>query len=142
MKYFVKQAAQSGIDLFRVFDSLNWVENMRVAIDAVRESGALREAAICYTGNLSDPRRTKYDLKYYLSMAHELKSAGAHILGIKDMAGVVSAARRLHAGEGVEGRDRLAGALPHARHERHCCGQRAGCALMRAPMRSTARWTR
>lgn len=88
VRYFVKQAAQSGIDLFRVFDSLNWVENMRVAIDAVRESGALCEAAICYTGNLSDPRQTKYDLKYYLSMAHELKSAGAHILGIKDMAGL------------------------------------------------------
>ncbi len=88
VKYFVNQAAQSGIDLFRVFDSLNWVENMRVAIDAVRESGALCEAAICYTGNLSDPRQTKYDLKYYLSMARELKAAGAHILGIKDMAGL------------------------------------------------------
>jgi len=88
VRYFVKQAAQSGIDLFRVFDSLNWVENMRVAIDAVRDSGALCEAAICYTGNLSDPRQTKYDLKYYLSMARELKAAGAHILGIKDMAGL------------------------------------------------------
>jgi pyruvate carboxylase len=88
VRYFVKQAAQSGIDLFRVFDSLNWVENMRVAIDAVRESGALCEAAICYTGNLTDPRQTKYDLKYYLSMGRELKSAGAHILGIKDMAGL------------------------------------------------------
>ncbi len=88
VRYFVKQAAQSGIDLFRVFDSLNWVENMRVAIDAVRESGALCEAAICYTGNLSDPRQTKYDLKYYLSMGRELKAAGAHILGIKDMAGL------------------------------------------------------
>src|SRR5690606_27464180 len=63
VRYFVKQAAQSGIDLFRVFDSLNWVENMRVAIDAVRDSGALCEAAICYTGNLSDPHHTKYDLK-------------------------------------------------------------------------------
>ncbi len=88
VRYFVKQAAQSGIDLFRVFDSLNWVENMRVAIDAVRESGALCEAAICYTGNLNDPRQTKYDLKYYLAMGRELKAAGAHILGIKDMAGL------------------------------------------------------
>lgn len=88
VRYFVKQAAQSGIDLFRVFDSLNWVENMRVAIDAVRESGALCEAAICYTGNLNDPHQTKYDLKYYLSMGRELKAAGAHILGIKDMAGL------------------------------------------------------
>src|SRR5688572_2762213 len=88
VQYFVRQAAQSGIDLFRVFDSLNWVDNMRVAIDAVRDSGKLCEAAICYTGNLSDPRQTKYDLKYYLKLARELKSAGAHILGIKDMAGL------------------------------------------------------
>ena len=88
VRLFVKQAAKSGIDLFRVFDSLNWVENMRVAIDAVCETGRLCEAAICYTGNLSDPRRTKYDLKYYLRLAHELKAAGAHILGIKDMAGL------------------------------------------------------
>jgi pyruvate carboxylase len=88
VQYFVKQAAQAGIDVFRVFDSLNWVENMRVAMTAVRESGKLCEAAICYTGNLSDPRQTKYDLKYYLSLARELKAAGAHILGIKDMAGL------------------------------------------------------
>jgi len=88
VQYFVKQAAHSGIDLFRVFDSLNWVPNMRVAIDAVRDSGKLCEAAICYTGNLSDPRQTKYDLKYYLGLARELRSAGAHILGIKDMAGL------------------------------------------------------
>ena len=88
VRLFVKQAAASGVDVFRVFDSLNWVENMRVAMDAVRETGKLCEAAICYTGNLSDPRRTKYDLKYYLRMARELKAAGAHILGIKDMAGL------------------------------------------------------
>ena len=88
VQYFVQQAAKGGIDLFRVFDSLNWVPNMRVAIDAVRDTGRLCEAAICYTGNLSDPKQTKYDLKYYLSMARELKAAGAHILGIKDMAGL------------------------------------------------------
>jgi pyruvate carboxylase len=88
VRYFVQQAAQAGIDVFRVFDSLNWVDNMRVAMAAVRESGRLCEAAICYTGNLSDPRQTKYDLKYYLSLARELKGAGAHILGIKDMAGL------------------------------------------------------
>ena len=88
VQYFVRQAAQSGIDLFRVFDSLNWVPNMRVAMDAVRDAGKLCEAAICYTGNLSDPRQTKYDLKYYLGLARELKAAGAHILGIKDMAGL------------------------------------------------------
>ena len=88
VRYFVRQAAQSGVDLFRVFDSLNWVENMRVSIDAVRESGKLCEAAICYTGNLSDPGETKYTLRYYLGLARELKAAGAHIIGVKDMAGL------------------------------------------------------
>ena len=88
VRYFVAQAAEGGIDLFRVFDSLNWVENMRVAMDAVLESGALLEASICYTGDLTDPSRTKYDLDYYLRMAKELEGAGAHILGIKDMAGL------------------------------------------------------
>ena len=88
VRYFVAQAADAGIDLFRVFDCLNWVENMRVAMDAVLESGMLLEAAICYTGDLSDPAREKYDLAYYVRMAKELETAGAHILGIKDMAGL------------------------------------------------------
>jgi len=88
VQYFVKQAAHNGIDLFRVFDSLNWVPNMRVAMDAVRDAGKLCEAAICYTGNLTDPKQTKYDLKYYIGLARELKAGGAHILGIKDMAGL------------------------------------------------------
>jgi pyruvate carboxylase len=88
VRYFVRQAAATGIDLFRVFDSLNWVENMRVAIDAVCESGRLCEAAICYTGNLSNPRERKYTLDYYVRLARELRAAGTHILGIKDMAGL------------------------------------------------------
>jgi len=88
VEYFVKRAAATGVDLFRVFDSLNWVDNMRVAIDAVRSTDAICEAAICYTGNLLDPNCTKYDLKYYVRMAKELEKAGAHVLGIKDMAGL------------------------------------------------------
>jgi pyruvate carboxylase len=88
VRYFVRQAAATGIDVFRVFDSLNWVENMRVAIDAVLESGRLCEAAICYTGNLSNPRERKYTLDYYVRLAAELKAAGTHVLGIKDMAGL------------------------------------------------------
>ena len=88
VRYFVAQAAEGGIDLFRVFDSLNWVDNMRVAMDAVLESGALLEASVCYTGDLTDPDRTKYDLAYYVRMAKELEAAGAHVLGIKDMAGL------------------------------------------------------
>jgi len=87
VRFFVKRAAERGIDVFRIFDSLNWVENMRVSIDAVLESGKLCEAAICYTGNLSDPREKKYTLDYYLKMARELKAAGTHVLGIKDMSG-------------------------------------------------------
>ena len=88
VRTFVKQAAISGVDLFRVFDSLNWVENMRVAIDAVRETGKLCEAAICYTGNLHSPAEKKYTLDYYLAMGLALKGAGTHIIGIKDMAGL------------------------------------------------------
>lgn len=88
VRYFVEQAANAGVDLFRVFDSLNSVENMRVAIDAVRESGALCEGAICYTADLFDPQRPKYDLNYYVEIARELERAGANIIGIKDMAGV------------------------------------------------------
>jgi pyruvate carboxylase len=88
VRYFVKQAAASGMDIFRVFDSLNWVENMRVAMDAVIENGAICEAAICYTGDLFDASRPKYNLKYYVDMAKQLEKAGAHIIGIKDMAGV------------------------------------------------------
>jgi len=88
VRHFVARAARSGVDVFRVFDSLNWVDNMRVAMDAVIESGKVCEAAICYTGNLSDPACTKYDLAYYVRMAKELERAGAHVLGIKDMAGL------------------------------------------------------
>ncbi|WP_374015329.1 pyruvate carboxylase [Phaeobacter sp. A36a-5a] len=93
---FVKQAA-TGVDVFRVFDSLNWVENMRVAMDAVVESGKICEGTICYTGDILDPNRAKYDLKYYVGMAKELEAAGAHILGLKDMAGLLkpAAARQL-----------------------------------------------
>src|ERR1035438_5412413 len=65
VRYFVQQSAAAGIDLFRVFDSLNWVENMRVAIDAVLDAGRLCEAAICYSGNLSSPHERKYTLDYY-----------------------------------------------------------------------------
>jgi pyruvate carboxylase len=86
---FVKQAAETGIDVFRVFDPLNWVENMRVSMDAVLESGKLLEGAICYTGDIHDPNRAKYDIKYYVTMAKELQKAGTHVLGLKDMGGLV-----------------------------------------------------
>ncbi len=97
VKFFVRQAADAGVDVFRVFDCLNWVENMRVSMDAVREADKLCEGTMCYTGDILDPDRAKYDLKYYVNLARELEKAGAHILGIKDMAGLLkpAAARKL-----------------------------------------------
>jgi len=92
VKLFVHQAAASGVDIFRVFDSLNWVENMKVAMEAVLETGRLLEGTVCYTGDMLDPGRPKYDLDYYVKMAGELKAAGAHLIGIKDMAGVLKPA--------------------------------------------------
>ncbi|CAM3278083.1 pyruvate carboxylase [Paracoccus nototheniae] len=89
VQFFVKQAAETGVDVFRVFDSLNWVENMRVAMDAVIDSGKICEGTVCYTGNMLDPDRSKYDLQYYLKTAQDLKAAGAHVLGLKDMAGLL-----------------------------------------------------
>jgi pyruvate carboxylase len=89
IKQFVKKSAEAGIDVFRIFDSLNWVEGMRLAIESVRENNAIAEAAICYTGDILDRGRDKYDLKYYVNLAKELEKAGAHILAIKDMAGLL-----------------------------------------------------
>lgn len=88
VRLFVKEAADAGIDVFRIFDALNWLPNMRVAMDAVLETGAMCEAAICYTGDILDASRPKYDLAYYVGMAKQLESMGAHILAIKDMAGL------------------------------------------------------
>ncbi|MEL6573906.1 MAG: pyruvate carboxylase [Pseudomonadota bacterium] len=86
---FVARAAETGVDLFRVFDSLNWTENMKVAIAAVLESERICEGTICYTGDALNPARTKYDLDYYVELAIDLKSQGIHILGLKDMAGLL-----------------------------------------------------
>ncbi|MEP1766342.1 MAG: pyruvate carboxylase [Sulfitobacter sp.] len=93
VQHFVKTAASSGVDVFRVFDSLNWVENMRVAMDAVQEANKVCEGTICYTGDIFDPERAKYDLKYYVAMGKQLRDAGAHVLGLKDMAGLLKPAQ-------------------------------------------------
>jgi pyruvate carboxylase len=92
VKSFVAQAAKAGVDVFRVFDSLNWVENMRIAMDAVNEAGRICEGTVCYTGDILDPARSKYDLKYYVRMGMALEKAGAHVLGVKDMAGLLKPA--------------------------------------------------
>ena len=88
VQHFIGEAVRAGIDLFRVFDALNGIDNMRVAIDSVRHSGALCEAAMCYTGDLFDAARPKWSLRYYVELARQLEKAGAQVLGIKDMAGV------------------------------------------------------
>ncbi|MFD1929002.1 pyruvate carboxylase [Sporosarcina siberiensis] len=89
IREFVKKSADAGIDVFRIFDSLNWIKGMEVAIDATRDAGKVAEAAICYAGDLLDDKRDKYTIDYYKKMAKDLESAGAHILAIKDMAGLL-----------------------------------------------------
>jgi pyruvate carboxylase len=88
VKSFVQEATQAGMDVYRVFDSLNWLPNMKLAMESVVKSGAICEAAICYSGDILDKDKTKYDLKYYVELAKELEKMGAHILAIKDMAGL------------------------------------------------------
>jgi pyruvate carboxylase len=94
---FVATAAQAGVDVFRVFDALNWTKGMTVAMEAVRKSGKLCEGSMCYTGDITDPKRDKYPLSYYVGLAKELERMGAHVLGVKDMAGLLKpfAARKL-----------------------------------------------
>lgn len=86
---FIKESSDAGIDVFRIFDSLNWIEGMIPAIRDVRDNNKIAEAAICYTGNILDPNETKYNLAYYQKLAKELEKSGAHILGIKDMGGLL-----------------------------------------------------
>ena len=89
VKEFIRHSGERGIDVFRVFDSLNWTANMKVAMEAVRnQTDGICEAAICYTGDILDPKRAKYSLRYYVEMAKELERMGAHMLAIKDMAGL------------------------------------------------------
>ena len=88
VRAFVKEAADAGMDVFRIFDALNWVPNMQVAMDAVLETDSICEASICYTGDITNPGRDKYSLNYYVDLAKQLEKMGAHILAIKDMAGL------------------------------------------------------
>ena len=88
IRKFVKQSAESGIDVFRIFDSLNWIQGMEVALDEVLNQGKIAEACICYTGDILDESREKYNLKYYVDMAKELEKRGSHMIGIKDMSGL------------------------------------------------------
>lgn len=89
IREFVKQSAAGGIDVFRIFDSLNWIPGMEVALDEVLNQGKIAEATLCYTGDILDESRTKYNLDYYVRMAKELERRGTHIIGIKDMSGLL-----------------------------------------------------
>ncbi len=90
IRRFVRRAASGGIDIFRIFDALNWVPNMQLAIEEVAKAGKIAEACLCYTGDVSDPARgAKYDLDYYVKLARELEACGAHIIAIKDMTGLL-----------------------------------------------------
>lgn len=89
IREFIQQSAESGIDVFRIFDSLNWLKGMEVAIDEVLKTGKIAEACICYTGDILDTNRDKYTLQYYVDMAKEIEKTGAHILGIKDMSALL-----------------------------------------------------
>ena len=97
IREFVKESAKSGIDVFRIFDSLNWIPGMEIAMDEVLKQGKICEASICYTGDILDPKRDKYTLEYYVNMAKELEKRGAHMLAIKDMSGLLKpyAAKKL-----------------------------------------------
>ena len=89
IREFVKQSAKAGIDVFRIFDSLNWIQGMEVALDETLNQGMIAEPCLCYTGDILDASKTKYTLSYYVRMAKELVKRGAHILGIKDMSGLL-----------------------------------------------------
>lgn len=87
---FIEKSAENGIDVFRIFDSLNWMDGMKTSINAVRNNtDSLAEVALCYTGDITDPSKTKYTLDYYVDLAKQIEDAGAHILAIKDMAGLL-----------------------------------------------------
>lgn len=97
VKKFIQESAKAGVDVFRIFDSLNWMDGMRLAIDETLKTGKIAEGTMCYTGDILDESRDKYSLKYYVDLAKELEKTGCHILGIKDMSGLLKpyAAKKL-----------------------------------------------
>ncbi len=118
---FIEEAAGAGIDVFRIFDALNDVDNMEVAIEAAQKTGKIVETSICYTGDVSDPTRTKYDLKYYVNMAKEIVRRGTHLLAIKDMAGLIKPRAATMLVKAIKGRRGRSDPSAHARHvgQRH-----------------------
>ena len=125
---FVKHAAASGMDIFRIFDSLNYLPNLRVAMEAVQDTHGVCEGTLCYTGDILDPKRDKYDLKYYVRLAKELEKMGAHMIAIKDMAGLC----RPHAAEKLVKTLRKEIGLPIHFHTHDTSGINAGSILRAA----------
>ncbi|MEI6071327.1 MAG: pyruvate carboxylase [Verrucomicrobiae bacterium] len=128
VKGFVRHSAEAGMDIFRIFDSLNDLPNMRAAMEAVRATPAVCEGALCYTGDILDPKRTKYSLKYYIGLARELEKMGAHILAVKDMAGLC----RPFAARALIKALRAAVSLPVHFHTHDTSGVNAASVLMAA----------
>lgn len=122
---FVKHAAANGMDIFRIFDSLNYLPNLRVAMEAVQDTHAICEGTLCYTGDILDPKRDKFDLKYYVRLAKELEKMGAHMIAIKDMAGLC----RPHAAEKLVRTLRSEIGLPIHFHTHDTSGINAGSIL-------------
>jgi pyruvate carboxylase len=128
VKTFVKESAQAGIDVFRVFDALNYLPNLELAIEAVRDTGMLCEAAICYTGDILDPKRSKYNLGYFVNLAKELEKRGANLLAIKDMAGLC----KPHAARTLVRALRQEVGLPIHFHTHDCAGGQVASYLLAA----------
>ena len=136
---FIEEAAAAGMDVFRIFDALNDVDNMQVAIEAAQKSGRIVETSICYTGDVSDPRRKKYDLKYYVDLAKDIVQPRHPPAGDQGHGGPAQAARRDDAGQGAQGRGRRAAAPAHARHRPATASRRTWPRSRRASTSSTAR---
>ncbi len=122
---FVRHAAASGIDIFRIFDSLNYTPNLKVAMEAVQETQAVCEAAICYTGDILDPKRTQVFPEVLREAGEGTGKDGRAFPVHQGHGGLVPALRRARAGQGAEGGNRPAGPFPHARHQRRQCGRRS-----------------
>ncbi|MFT8315306.1 MAG: pyruvate carboxylase [Clostridium sp.] len=128
IREFIKESANSGIDVFRIFDSLNWLKGMELSIDEVLKSGKVAEACICYTGDILNDKKTKYNLDYYINLAKEIEKTGAHILGIKDM----SALLKPHAAYKLVGALKQEVGMPIHLHTHDTTGNGVATVLMAA----------
>ena len=128
IRQFVQECAKGGIDIFRIFDSLNWIESMKVSIDEALKTDRLVEGCLCYTGDITDKTRTKYDLDYFVAKAKELEGLGCHMIGIKDMSALLKPASCLRTGDGTKRKCSYPHSPAHPRyHRQRRCGPAHGC---------------